>query len=228
MSRTTLRLRQQPALPVDARSLLPAPLAALSVAEIEALPLAQGRTTLPLAEIFGGSIRKFGGEVGAVLPHFVAHHGIGHLVFGQCHQLLFGQLVQGLSVGAQFDARSRCGRRVDWRWHWHGAFCCSSCFRRGHWCSCSHCLRWWQAFCKHFSIESSYHRWAFGSLKSVSRQRYPVALFALVIACPFDVDAIGPQLPHPVGEKLCIVHRFFHRPYQTNGDGGIFGWLLFE
>lgn len=52
MTRTTLRLRHQPALPVDARSLLPAPLAARSVAEIEALPLAQGRATLPLAELF--------------------------------------------------------------------------------------------------------------------------------------------------------------------------------
>lgn len=52
MSRTTLRLRQPPALPVDARALLPAALAALSVAEVEALPLAQGRTTMPLAECF--------------------------------------------------------------------------------------------------------------------------------------------------------------------------------
>lgn len=52
MSRTRLQLRQQPALRVDARGLLPAALAALSTAEIERLPLPQGRASVPLGELF--------------------------------------------------------------------------------------------------------------------------------------------------------------------------------
>ncbi len=52
MSRTVLRLRQAPPLRIDARRLLPAPLAALSLAELERLPIAQGRSSLALAELF--------------------------------------------------------------------------------------------------------------------------------------------------------------------------------
>lgn len=52
MSRTTLQLRRQPALRVDARGLLPAAMAALSVGEIEHLGLRQGRSSLPLGELF--------------------------------------------------------------------------------------------------------------------------------------------------------------------------------
>lgn len=60
--RTTLSLRQQPALRVDARGLQPAALAGMTVAEIERLPLAQGRGSIALGELFGVS-RTEGGAV---------------------------------------------------------------------------------------------------------------------------------------------------------------------
>lgn len=47
-----LRLRQQPPLRLDLRGLTPAALAPLTAAQIEQLPLAQGRRELPLAEYF--------------------------------------------------------------------------------------------------------------------------------------------------------------------------------
>jgi formylmethanofuran dehydrogenase subunit C len=52
MSGFTLTLRQAPALRIDARSLLPAALAALSVAEVEQLPLPHGRDQIAVGELF--------------------------------------------------------------------------------------------------------------------------------------------------------------------------------
>ncbi|MEO5733157.1 MAG: formylmethanofuran dehydrogenase subunit C [Rubrivivax sp.] len=51
-----LRLRQQPALRLDLRGLTPAALATLTTAQIERLPLAQGRRESPLAEHFEVSV----------------------------------------------------------------------------------------------------------------------------------------------------------------------------
>lgn len=52
MKRITLRLRHVPALRIDARTLLPVPLAALTASEIEHLPLWHGTERLALAELF--------------------------------------------------------------------------------------------------------------------------------------------------------------------------------
>ncbi|HWH83269.1 MAG TPA: formylmethanofuran dehydrogenase subunit C, partial [Burkholderiaceae bacterium] len=53
MSRITLTLKAAPALRVDLRGVLPAALAALSVAEIERVGVTHGNQTIALAELFG-------------------------------------------------------------------------------------------------------------------------------------------------------------------------------
>lgn len=50
--RTTLQLHTPPALRVDARDLQPAALARMTVADVERLPLAQGRGSVALGELF--------------------------------------------------------------------------------------------------------------------------------------------------------------------------------
>lgn len=57
---TRLRLRQPPALRLDLRGLNPAALAGLSAAQIERLPLGQGRVLLPLAEFFDVAVQASG------------------------------------------------------------------------------------------------------------------------------------------------------------------------
>lgn len=62
-ARTTLTLKQAPALRVDLRGVTPAALAALSAAEIERLTVTHGTQTLPLAELFGVDRAESTGDI---------------------------------------------------------------------------------------------------------------------------------------------------------------------
>lgn len=65
MTRVTLSLKAASALRVDLRGVLPAPLAALSPAQIERVPVTHGNQTLALAELFTVAVDGSPGAAGA-------------------------------------------------------------------------------------------------------------------------------------------------------------------